>query len=323
MLAVQTANQPAIGDFTSITRDLPAQPPRGSLRLRPLWLGLDPYIVPTIRGRHMGAPPIAAGAPLPGESLSQVLASSDPRFASGDFVVGPSGWAEQAILAADHVRKVDGKIAKAEHLGLLGMPGLTAWAGMMQLANVKPGDIVTIDAAAGIVGGTAGQLARLAGARVVGIAGGPEKCRLVTERYGFDDCIDYHQPGWQDRLPENIAVHFENVGQTVLDAIIPRLKLYGHIVLCGLAQHYGDGSKATLPVGALMGRRATVAGLIVYDFYPRLDEWVAFATPLLANGSLVEVEDIAEGLDVAPAHLLKVASGKAVGRALVHIQSEA
>lgn len=311
--AVRTEN------FKLIERQLPDRPPAGSVHLRLLWLSLDPYIAQALRGRHMGAPAPAPGDSLPGESVAVVLSSSAPGFEPGDYVVGNAGWAEEAVVAADGLRKVDPTLGIREHLGVLGMPGLTAWAGMTQLASIRPGDVVTVDAAAGCVGGTAGQIAKLTGARAVGIAGGAEKARLVTGFYGFDDCIDYRQDGWQDRLPADISVHFENVGQRVLDAVLPRLRSYGQIVLCGLAQHYADGSPALLPVGLLMGKRATVRGLIVYDFLPRQDEWIAFAAPHLKEGTLVESVDVADGLAAAPAQLVKVGEGRTIGRPLVRI----
>lgn len=310
---------PQASDFRVIERPLPPRPPAGMLHVRLQWLGLDPYVSQRIRGRHMGEPAPAPGERLPGESVALVLASADPDFAAGDHVVGHAGWAAEAIVPAATMRRVDPKQGLAEHLGILGMPGLTAWAGMTQLANVEAGDIVCVDAAAGVVGGTAGQLAKLAGATVVGIAGGSEKTRIVTERYGFDTAIDYHGENWPDALPADIGVHFENVGQRVLDAVLPRLRPYGQIVLCGLAQHYADGSVAQLPVGRIIGKRATVRGLVVYDFFPRLDEWVQRAATLVREGRLVEVRDVATGMDAIPAQLERVARGAAVGRAVVDL----
>ena len=312
---------PTTGDFEIVERTLPPVPPAGTVHVRLLWLALDPYVPQALRGRHMGTPAPAPGQSLPGDGVGIVLSSSAPGFEPGDHVVGQAGWAEEAIVPAERLRKVDPALGLAEHLGILGMPGLTAWAGITQLATVRPGDIVCVDAAAGTVGGTAGQIAKLAGAHVVGIAGGAEKSRLVTERYGFDACIDYHRPGWEQALPTDIAVHFENVGQRGLDAVLPRLRLYGQIVLCGLAQHYADGSPALLPVGLLMGKRATVRGLIVYDFADRQDEWLAFAGPRVRESRLVEAHDTAEGLESAPTQLVRVAAGHTIGRPLVRISA--
>lgn len=308
-----------ISDFEIVERVLPARPPAGMVHVRPLWLALDPYIPQALRGRHMGAPAPAPGESLPGDSVAIILSSGAPGFEPGDHVIGHAGWAEEAIVPAAGQRHVDPEWDLVAHLGILGMPGLTAWAGITQLASVQPGDTVCVDAAAGTVGGTAGQIAKLRGAHVVGIAGGAEKARLVTERYGFDACVDYSREGWEQLLPPDIAVHFENVGQRVLDAVLPRLRLYGQVVLCGLAQHYGAGTPALLSAGMLMGRRATVRGLIVYDFLPRRNEWIDFAAPLVKKGILVEAHDIVAGLESAPAQLIRVAAGKAMGRPLVQI----
>lgn len=308
-----------VEDFEMVERALPARPPAGMVHVRLLWLTLDPYIPQALRGRHMGAPAPAPGEPLPGKSVALVLSSAAPGFDAGDHVVGHFGWADEAVVPAERLRRVDPALGLAEHLGILGMPGLTAWAGITQLASVRPGDTVCVDAAAGTVGGTAGQIAKLSGANVVGIAGGGEKSRLVTDVYGFDSCVDYHRDGWEQRLPRDIALHFENVGQRVLDAVLPRLRLYGQVVLCGLAQHYGDGSQALLSAGLLMGKRATVRGLIVYDFEPRRDEWIAFAAPQLREGRLVEARDVAVGLESAPAQLVRVAEGHTIGRPLVSL----
>lgn len=321
VLAHPVSDMPRAGDFRIIERSLPSSLPASALHVRPLWLGLDPYIGQRLRGRHLGEPAPAPGEPLPGESVAIVLASTASDYAAGDHVAGHAGWAEEAVVSAASVRRVDPDQGIVEHLGILGMPGLTAWAGMTQLATVEGADIVCVDAAAGVVGGTAGQLAKLAGARVIGIAGGVAKTRIVTERYGFDAAIDYHQPDWQASLPRDIAVHFENVGQRVLDAVLPRLRQYGQIVLCGLAQHYADGSSAQLPVGMLMAKRATVRGLIVYDFYSRQSEWTALAAPLLREGRLVEVRDVMSGLESAPVQLERVAHGRAVGRAVVELST--
>lgn len=313
---------PQASNFEIIERELAAVPP-GMLHIRLLWLAMDPYVPQAIRGRHFGMGASAPGEALPGESIGVVLASCSPDFAEGDHVVGHAGWAEEAIVPAEKMRRVDPELGLAEHLGILGMTGLTAWAGMTQLASTKPGDVVCVDASAGAVGGTAGQIARLQGAEVVGIAGGAAKVRLATDVYRFDRCVDYTAAGWEDHLPSEIDLLFENVGQRVLDAALPRLRAYGQVVLCGLAQHYADGSPALLPARLLMGRRAIVRGLIVYDFLPRRDEWIAFAAPHIKAGRLVEWRDVVQGLEAAPAQLERVAQGRTIGRPLVQISPAA
>jgi len=315
---------PVAADFTVVTRDRTQPEGEGWLKVRPLYLSLDPYIGARIRGRHMGEPAPAPGEPLPGFCVADVEASHDPAFAPGDRVVVEAGWTDLAWVRADHARRVSTDIAPALHLGVLGMPGLTAWAGMTQLAKTGAGDLLTVNAAAGTVGGVAGQIARNLGGRAVGIAGGPEKCAVVVDRYGFDACIDYRAGDWETRLASSVApgstIHFENVGAGQLTVGIRNLKLYGRVVLCGLADHYhADAGPAVTAIGPLVGKRAAVFGLVVYDFYPRWAEWTALAEPWVSSGRLTIAEDIGAGLDTAGHQLERLMRGENVGKTLVQV----
>ena len=314
---------PVASDFEVVERSTP-QAASGQLLVRSLYQSLDPYIGSRLRGRHMGEPAPAPGESLPGFSVGDVLASGDPAFAVGDRVVGEMGWAEVGVMAAADTRWVSKDLPAATHLGVLGMPGLTAWAGVTQLAEVGPGDIFTVDAAAGPVGGTAGQIARLRGARTVGLAGGSEKCALLTEVYGFDAAIDYRQPDWGETFAREAApgptVHFENVGLSILMPAMQRLQTYGRVVLCGMAEHYhADAPPAQIPIGMIIGKRAAMMGLVVYDFYPRWSEWVALATPWIADGKLVSVDDVSDGIDGAPEQFARLMRGENKGKALVRM----
>ncbi len=310
-------------DFTAIDRPLPDNPPPASIHVRVLWLSLDPYVGQVLRGRHMGEPAPVPGATLPGEGVGEVLSSAHPDFAPGDHVAGHFGWAEEAVVPGAGARRIDPTQGLSEHLGILGMPGLTAWVGATQLCDIRPGMTFCVDAAAGLVGGTAGQIARIRGVRAVGIAGGADKCAIVTATYGFDECVDYRQDDWATKLaaatPDGIDVLFENVGQKVLDVAMSRLAVNGQVILCGLADHYGDGRPALLNAGLLVGKRATVRGLVVYDFVKRRQEWIDFAVPLLREGRLVEHDDVAEGLESAAMQMERVAAGTTKGRPLVRI----
>lgn len=322
VLARSIEQMPVAEDFKLVEREVAAPQP-GQMRVRVLDLSLDPYIGSRLRGRHMGGARPGEGDRLPGECVAQVLESAAEGFAPGDLVAGEVGWADFGLLSDDKARKLDPRPAPSAHLGVLGMPGLTAWAGVTQLAKVGPGDVFTVDAAAGAVGGVSGQLARLLGAKAYGVAGGPEKCALVRDVYGFDDCFDYRVEGWAERvaeaLPDGQTVHFENVGMSVLTPMLHNLRIGGRIVLCGLAEHYQSLTPATLPVGTLVGKRAHVHGLVVYDFYPRWDEWVELAMPWVLDGRLKVVEDAAEGLAAAPAHFERLMRGQNQGKALVRV----
>ena len=314
---------PTAADFEVVERQAPI-PGDGWLTVRSAYQSLDPYIGSRLRGRHMGEPAPAPGEDLPGFCVGEVMTSGVAEFSPGDVVVGEMGWTEFGRMWAGDARKVDPALPLSTHVGLLGMPGLTAWAGVTQLAKVGAGDIFTVDAAAGPVGGTAGQIARLLGARVVGVAGGAAKCALVRETYGFDAVVDYRQEGWIRQLADQTApgatVHFENVGLSVLMPVMQQLQLYGRVVLCGLAEHYhADSGPAQIPLGAIVGKRAQVLGLVVYDFYPRLAEWVALARPWLADGSIVFAEDIGAGVESAPLQFERLMRGQNQGKALVRM----
>ena len=317
------AGRPVAEDFEVVDRPEP-EAATGFVTVRSLYQALDPYIGTRLRGRHMGEPAPAPGENLPGYAVGEVLASGDPDLAPGDLVVGEMGWVERGRMAATAVRKVDPTLSAADHLGLLGLPGLTAWAGVTQLAKITAGDVFSVDAAAGAVGGTAGQIARHLGARTVGIAGGAEKCALVRDLYGFDAAIDYRLEGWVEAYGAAVGkgptAHFENVGVSVLAPVLQRLQSYGRIVLCGLAEHYhADGPPAQLPIGPLVGKRAQVFGLVVYDFFPRLTEWVAMARPWIEAGTLTLAHDIGEGAESAPGHFERLLKGENQGRALVQM----
>lgn len=316
--------RPVAADLAVVERPVPADAPRGGLRVRVIALSLDPYLGSRMRGKHMGEPAPAPGASLPGSAVAEVLDSDHPDFSRGDYVVAETGWTQIAAISASNARKVDPSLPLTAHLGVLGMPGLSAWAGITQLAKAKEGDVLTVDAAAGTVGGVAGQIVRALGGRAIGIAGGPEKCALVTQRYGFDACIDYRTENWAAALKQAIGegstIHFENVGLAVYEKAFPLLRLYGRVVLCGLADHYhADGPPAAYPLGPIMGKRATVMGLVVYDYLKRFSEWVQLGSRWFREGKLVQVDDISDGLASAPAQFERMVRGQHLGKALVRI----
>ncbi|ABI76523.1 NADP-dependent oxidoreductase, L4BD family [Hyphomonas neptunium ATCC 15444] len=322
---------PVADDFIAIEAPRP-DCPDGGIVARVIYLSLDPYVGSRLRGRHMGeAPPKPMEGAIPGAIVGQVVKSRAAGVSEGDFVHAmEGGWQEFAAIPAGHFRKLDPKSAPLRaHIGVLGMPGLTAWAGITQLAKVMAGDVVLIDAAAGAVGGTAGQIARIKGAsKAVGIAGGPEKCRLVTETYGFDACIDYKAEGWQaalkEALPEGASVFFENVSAEMAMTALSVSQTYVRGVLCGLADAYQSSGPAphALNAGAIIGKRAQLRGLVVYDFYSRWDEYAAEAAAWIRDGKLAFAEDHADGLDQAPALFAKLMRGANVGKPIITVSEE-
>ncbi|MFN7053933.1 zinc-binding dehydrogenase [Hyphomonas sp.] len=322
---------PVASDFTTI--DVPAPDcPEGGLLVRTVYLSLDPYIGSRLRGRHMGdVPPRPMQDAIPGAIVGQVIASRAAGVAEGDYVHAmEGGWQEVCALGPGSFRKLDPAAAPLRaHIGVLGMPGLTAWAGITRLAKVGAGDVVLIDAAAGAVGGTAGQIARLKGAsKIVGIAGGSEKCRVVTDTYGFDACIDYKAEGWQARLkevlPEGASVFFENVSAEMAMIALSVSKPYVRGVLCGLADAYQAATPQAhaLNAGAIIGKRAQMLGLVVYDFYPDWDDYVAEASVWIREGRLAFAEDAATGLDAAPALMEKLMRGQNIGKPIITVSEE-
>ncbi len=319
-LNTQLSARPKAADFDVREAPRPEAFGDGQVLVRSIMMSLDPYLGMALQGKHYGSAP--GDGPLPGRLVGEVIGSGSPDFAVGDHVVGQWGWAEYGVAAADTLRKVDSSVPLSLHLSVLGMPGLTAWAAMTQLAKVKAGDILTVDAAAGPVGATAGQIVRNLGGKAFGIAGGPEKCALVKDQYGFDDCIDYKREGWVEALkaacPEGPTVHLENVGMSVYGPILDMIQPFGRIVFSGLAEHY-HGEPMAVPVGRFMGKRAVLMGVIVYDYEDRYDEWLDLAIPWVKAGTLTVAEDIAEGLAAAPAQFDKLMAGRNVGKTLVRL----
>jgi len=324
VLARPALSLPVAADFTLVDRAVTPPEGEGWLRVRPLFLSLDPYIGARLRGRHMGERAPVPGETLPGFCVAEVEESRAPAFVAGDRVVVEAGWTDVAWVRSEDARRVSTDIAPSLHLSVLGMPGLTAWAGMTQLAKTGTGDVLTVNAAAGTVGGVAGQITKNLGGHAIGIAGGPEKCALVVDRYGFDACADYRGDDWETRLVSAVGdgstIHHENVGAGQLAIGIRLLRPYGRVVLCGLADHYhADAGPAVIAIGPIVGKRAQVFGLVVYDFYPRWAEWTALAEPWVKAGRLTIAEDIGEGLDAAPRQIERLMRGENVGKTLIKI----
>jgi NADPH-dependent curcumin reductase CurA len=331
-LARQPDGEPQISDFQVAETEIPTVG-AGEFLARNIYLSLDPYMRGAISGQHMGHSRLNQGDLIGGRCMAQVVESKHADYVKGDYIVIESGWQKFVVSngsAKDQVRKLDpngGPLSAA--LGVLGMPGLTAWAGVEKLASPGLGDTFVVTAAAGPVGGTAGQLAKVKGCRAVGIAGSDEKCRIVVEEYGFDACVNYKNDNWEEELkaacPDGIDVYFDNVGGPILDTITQQLNLYGKIVLCGLVSQYnrsGDGDFHGHNMGQFVGKRAQILGLVVYDYYDQIDTFLKSAAPLVKAGKLNFHEDRAEGLENTPAHFAKLMSGKNVGKAMVTIGPE-
>jgi NADPH-dependent curcumin reductase CurA len=254
-----------------------------------------------------------------------VLASRDARVAPGDIVLGGFGWQTHSVMPGKQLLKLDPDEAPVSTaLGVLGMPGLTAHVGMADIGQPKAGETVVISAASGAVGAVAGQIAKLAGCRVVGVAGGADKCRFVTETLCFDACIDHrtgHLGTALDRAcPNGIDVYWENVGGALQAAVFPRLNDFGRMVMCGMIAQYNETDPPAGPnLGPVVRKRLRIQGFIVSDQWQRLAEWRALAAPMLRDGRLKYREDVVEGLDATPAAFIGLLQGRNFGKLLVRL----
>ena len=318
---------PVASDFALSAATL-AEPAEGQVLVHVIALSLDPYLRSAMAGRHLSGP-ILPGEVVRGEGLVEVVKSCHPGMRPGQRWVALCGWRSHALLdsaAVAQARRVPDDLQPATlALGGLGMPGLTAWAGFTKLADAKRGDTLVVSAASGPVGATVGQLARLAGCRVVGIAGGPEKCAWVTEVARFDACIDHHAEALPEALkrecPKGVDIYFDNVGGAVLQAVVEQLALHARIVLCGLVGQYGTAAGAASPAGPnpawFIKARATVRGLVVYDHWADYPAMLAELSAHHRAGLMQFREDIGTGLASTPAAFERLMRGHNQGKSLV------
>jgi NADPH-dependent curcumin reductase CurA len=331
-LAARPVGEPVPGDFALVETPIPVPGP-GEILLQTLWLSLDPYMRGRMNAGKSYAPPVALGKVMVGGTVSRVLASNQEGFRPGDFVEGRTGWQEYALATGRELRRVDPALAPlSTALGVLGMPGMTAYTGLLTIGRPEPGETVVVAAASGAVGSLVGQIARLKGARAIGIAGGPAKCDYVVSELGFDACLDHRSPTLPADLaaacPEGIDVYFENVGGAVWEAVLPLLNPFARIPVCGLIAH----SNATrLPEGpnlvpalmrAVLSNRLTLRGFIVGDFADQQEEFLTDVGAWLRTGQIRHREDIVDGLESAPAAFIGLLQGRNFGKALVRVAAE-
>lgn len=324
VLANRSEGIPKESDFLLKEGDIPACLP-GGLLLENLYLTLDPYIRGRIAGRHISGT-INPGDVMPGETVARVLESQSDDFKSGDLVkTMAGGWQTHVAVDAAAVTAVSAQgLSPSLTLGVLGMPGLTAYAGMTRLADLVPGDTVLVSAAAGPVGSTVGQIARIAGCKVIGIAGGAEKCAWVEKEAGFHHCLDYKAGDIGDMLdraaPEGIHVYFDNVGGEILNAAMMRLAIGARVILCGLMAQYNSDTPLPGPnPGLIIKARATVRGLVVYDHWDLADVAGARIADWIKADQFAVKEDISTGIETAAAQFVRLMEGKNFGKSLVQI----
>lgn len=296
----------------------------GEVAVRNHFLSLDPYMRMRMEDAKSYAAPQILGETMIGGTVGEVMASTHPHFAPGDTVVGMLGWAEMGVCSATLLRKVAvSQIPMSAYLGAVGMPGMTAWYGLTQIIVPKTGDTVVVSAASGAVGSVVGQLAKLRGCRVVGIAAGPEKCAYVVNDLGFDACIDYKAGQLEADIiaatPDGIDGIFENVGGRIFDACLGRMNPFGRIALCGLISGY-DGEPMTLSnIRTFLTMRLSMRGFIVSEHIDLWPQGLGELSALVASGKLKFRESVAPGLAAAPEAFIGLLKGKNFGKQLVKL----
>ena len=329
VLASRPVGEPKPSDFRLEEFPVP-QPGPGQMLLRTKWLSLDPYM----RGRMSDAPsyakPVGIDEVMEGGTVSEVVASNDDKYATGDIVLSQAGWQTHALSSGAGLRKLDPKLAPiSTSLGVLGMPGMTAYSGLLEIGQPKAGETVVVSAASGAVGSVVGQIAKTKGARAVGIAGGPDKCKYVREELGFGECIDHRSPDFSAQLkaacPKGIDVYFENVSGAVWDAVFPLLNTFARIPVCGLIAQYSATEapemkyKTSQIFRAVLTKRLTIRGFIVTDFAAKFPDFIRDMPQWIKEGRIKYREDIAEGLANAPQAFMGLLKGKNFGKQLVRV----
>ncbi|HEV8018960.1 MAG TPA: NADP-dependent oxidoreductase [Steroidobacteraceae bacterium] len=329
VLARRPHGAPVAEDFRLETHPLPEAGP-GQVLLRTRYLSLDPYMRGRMNEGPSYAPPVAIGAVMTGQTVSVVKTSGVKGFSPGELVVANVGWQDYGLSDGRDLMKIDPTLARPSYaLGVLGMPGLTAYVGLLDIGRPRPGETVVVAAATGAVGSVVGQMAKIKGSRVVGVAGGREKCDYARATLGFDACLDHREPDLPQRLaaacPQGVDVYFELVGGAVLAAVVPLLKVGARVPVCGLISWY---NLEKLPTGVdhlpallvtVLRQRLTLQGFIIYDHYPRMPAFQRDMTDWLREGRVKYREQEIVGLEQAPRGLIGLLQGENFGKLVVRV----
>ena len=324
LLARRPDGMPVPEDFRIVDGALP-EPGDGQVLVRGIYLSLDPYMRGRISGQRSYAAPTGIGEVIEGRVVGQAVRSRHPGIDDGDFVLGGYGWQTYSAVDGKGLSKLDPAAAPiSTALGILGMPGLTAYVGLKTIGQPKAGETVVVSAASGAVGAVAGQLAKRGLCRVVGIAGGADKCRYVKDELGFDECLDHRGGDLGAALdaacPDGVDVYFENVGGAVQAAVFPRLNDHGRMIMCGMISEYNDAAPRPGPsLVAAVRKRLKIQGFIVSDHAALRPEYLAMAAPLVRGGQLRYREDVVDAIDNAPQAFIGLLQGRNFGKLLVRL----
>jgi NADPH-dependent curcumin reductase CurA len=309
----------------SMTDEPIGDPGPGEVAVQVLYLSLDPAMRAWLDEGPSYIPAVEVGEVMRAMGLGRVIASADESFGDGDVVSGIFGIQEYAVMPARGLQKVDASVEPLTvHLNTLGIPGLTAYFGLLDVGRPQEGDTVVVSGAAGAVGATAGQIARLKGCRAVGIAGGPEKCELLTEVYGYDAAIDYKsddvRQALREHCPDGIGVYFDNVGGPILEAALARLARGARVVLCGAVSQYNSGAmQGPRNYMSLLINRASMTGFVIFDYADRYGEAARELGGWLKEGRLVSREDVVDGIETFPETLNMLFTGANTGKLVLKV----
>ena len=332
VLAAYPEGAPKDSDFELVKGPVP-EPGAGQVLCRAIDLSLDPYMRGRISPAKSYAKGVAIGEVITGGTVSQVIESKSPDFAEGDIVFGYTGWQDYAVMEAGQLRIVDPKLAPiSTALGVLGMPGMTAYTGLANIGQPKEGETLVVAAASGAVGSTVGQIARIKGCRAIGVAGGDDKCAFVVEELGFDACLNHRDPDFAEQLgsacPDGVDIYWENVGGAVFEAVIPLCNQFARIPVCGLVAH----SNATeLPSGpnqvpvlmrSVLTKRLRIQGFIVWDFADQEAESMENISRWIREGRVKYREDFVDGLENAPGAFQGLLQGRNFGKLVVRVSPD-
>ena len=332
LLASRPRGEPRPGDFQLVENEV-HDPGPGQMLLRAIYLSLDPYMRGRMNAGKSYARPVELGEVMEGRTISQVVESNLSGYQVGELVFAPIGWQEFALSSGEGTRRIDPSLRPISYaLGVLGMPGLTAYTGLLNIGQPRTGETLVVAAASGAVGSVVGQIGRIKGCRVIGIAGGVEKCRFVKSDLGFDECLDHREPDLAGRLkavcPSGIDVYFENVGGHVFDAVLPLLNEFARIPVCGLIAHYNaveppaGPDRLPLLMHQILVKRLTFRGFIVWDFSSQLPQFLVDMSGWLREGQVKCKEDITDGLENAPQELIGLLRGKNFGKKIIRVSED-
>jgi hypothetical protein len=313
---------PEENDFELIKSPIP-ELGENEILTKTIHLSLDPYIRGVITGKHIYSEKVEIGDTIVGRTIAEVIDSKNSDVQIGETIMCSNGWQEYGISDGEGIRKIDSASAPlSTNLGILGMPGLTAYAGLLVYGEPKKDDVVVVSAASGPVGCMVGQIAQIHGAKAIGIAGSDEKCSVVKEKFGFAECINYKTENLSERIkevcPDGLDIYFDNVGGETLDIMTKNLAMFARIVLCGFMTQYNLATPPPGPnLGPIVGSRASIKGVVVYDHYDKQQEFITLASQWLEEGKINYIEDEVFGIENTPMHFCSLMRGENFGKTII------